>query len=59
MYKLSQTLGYIVDNLLIDELVQNYLRDITFVPFNIDYCLVQFDALNFFLGVSVHGGVST
>ena len=33
----------------------NDRREIKLVPLNIDYCLLQFDALNFFLGVRVHG----
>ena len=26
------------------------------VPIIIDYCLLQFDALNYFLGIRLHGG---
>ena len=28
-----------------------------FVPFNIDYCLLKSDALKFFLGIRLHGGI--
>ena len=34
----------------------NYRKEMKFVPINMDYCLLQFDALIFFLGVRLHGG---
>ena len=34
----------------------NYLAEIKFLPIYMDYCLFQFDALNFFLGIRLHGG---
>ena len=34
----------------------NYCRDMKLVPINMDYCLLQFDALIFFLGVRLHRG---
>ena len=41
----------------------NYHTEIKLVPVNTDYCLLQFDALKFFLGIRLHGwvwgGVST
>ena len=33
----------------------NYRTEIKLVPIDIDYCLLQFDALKFFLGVRRHG----
>ena len=33
----------------------NNRREMKFIPINMDYCLLQFDALNFFLGVRLHG----
>ena len=35
-----------------------YRREMNLVPIIMDYCLFQFDALKFFLGVRLHGGVS-
>ena len=32
----------------------NYHREMKFVPFCMDYCLLQFDALKFFLGIRLH-----
>ena len=35
----------------------NYRREIKLIPFNMDYCLLQFNALIFFLGhLSIWGG---
>ena len=34
----------------------NYRTEIKLVPIIMDYCLLQFDALKFFLGVGLHGG---
>ena len=34
----------------------NYRTEIKLVPIIMDYCLLQFDALKFFLGVRLHGG---
>ena len=34
----------------------NYHSEIKLVPTIMDYCLLQFYALKFFLGVSIHGG---
>ena len=34
----------------------NYRREIKFISINMDYCLLQFDAMNFFLEVRLHGG---
>ena len=34
----------------------NYRAEMKLVPIIIDYCLLQFDALKFFLGVRLHGG---
>ena len=34
----------------------NYREEIKLVPIIMDYCLRQFDALIFFLGVRLHGG---
>ena len=33
-------------------------REMKREPIILDYCLLQFDALNFFLGVRLHGGGS-
>ena len=33
-----------------------YRGEMKLVSINMDYCLVQFDALKFFLGVHLHGG---
>ena len=33
----------------------NYRREVKLVPIIIDYCLLQFDALKFFLRVRLHG----
>ena len=37
----------------------NYRTEMKLVPIIMDYCLLQFDALKFFLGVSLHGWVFT
>ena len=34
----------------------NYHREMKHGPINMDYCLLQFDALKFFLGVLLHRG---
>ena len=34
----------------------NYRTEMKLVPIIMDYCLLQFDALKFFLGVRQHGG---
>ena len=34
----------------------NYRREMKLVGISIDYCLLQFDALKFFLGLPLHGG---
>ena len=34
----------------------NYRREMMLVQINTDYCLLQFDALKFFLEVRLHGG---
>ena len=34
----------------------NYRTEMKLVPIIMDYCLLQFDALKFFLGVRLHGG---
>ena len=34
----------------------NYLTEMKLIPINVDYCLLKFDALNFFLGVRLHEG---
>ena len=34
----------------------NYRTEIKLVQNSMDYCLLQFDALKFFLGVHLHGG---
>ena len=36
----------------------NYRREMKLLPNNIDYCLLQFDALKFFLRVHLDGGGS-
>ena len=36
----------------------NYRREMINVPIIMDYCLLQFDALKFVLGVRLHGGGS-
>ena len=33
----------------------NYRKEMKFVLIDMDYCLLEFDALNFFLGVRLHG----
>ena len=35
---------------------KNYRTGMKLLPLLIDYCLLQFDALRFFLGVRLHGG---
>ena len=37
----------------------NYRREMKRVPIIIDHCLLEFDALKYFLEVRLHGGVST
>ena len=37
----------------------NYRKESKLVPIIMGYCLLQFDALKFFLRVCLHGGVST
>ena len=37
----------------------NYRIEMKLVPIMMEYCLLQSDALNFFLGVHLHGGGST
>ena len=32
-----------------------YRREMKFIPINIDYCQLQFDAIQFFLGISPRG----
>ena len=34
----------------------NYRKEIKVIPINMDYCLLQFDTLKFFLGVRLHRG---
>ena len=34
----------------------NYSREMKFVPISIDYCILPFDTLKFFLAVRLHGG---
>ena len=34
----------------------NYRTEMKLVPIIMDYCLLQFDTLKFFLGVRLHGG---
>ena len=34
----------------------NYRREMKLLPINTDYCLLQFDVQNFFLGVHLRGG---
>ena len=34
----------------------NHHTEVKLVPIIMDYCLFQFDALKFFLGVRLHGG---
>ena len=34
----------------------NYRREMKLIPINLDYCLLQFDAIKFFLGVRLYGG---
>ena len=34
----------------------NYRTEMKLVPIIMDYCLLEFDVLNFFLGVHLHGG---
>ena len=34
----------------------NYPTEMKLVPIIVDYCLLQFDALKFVLGVRLHGG---
>ena len=34
----------------------NYRTEMKPIPINIDYCLLQFDAIQFFLGVRLQGG---
>ena len=36
--------------------VTNYRREMKLIPINMDYSLLKFDALKFFLGVPLHGG---
>ena len=36
----------------------NYRREMKLVPIIMYYCLLQFDALKFFLGVRLHGGLN-
>ena len=33
-----------------------YHRGMKLIPINMDYCLLQFDAVQLFLGVRLHGG---
>ena len=35
---------------------KNYRTEMKLEPIIIDYCLLQFDALKFFLGIRLHGG---
>ena len=35
---------------------ENYQREMKLTPINVDYCLLQFDALKFFLRVRLDGG---
>ena len=35
----------------------SYRREMKLIPINIHFCLLQFDALKFFPGVSLHGGL--
>ena len=35
----------------------NYCTEMKLVPTIMDYCLLQFDSLKFFLGVRLHGGL--
>ena len=35
--------------------VRNYRREMKLIPIDVDYCLLQFDALKIFLGVHLHG----
>ena len=37
----------------------NYRTEMKLIPIIMIYYLLQFDALKFFLGVHLHGGVST
>ena len=37
---------------------KNYHTEMSLVPFIMDYCLLQFDAVKLFLGVHKHGGGS-
>ena len=37
----------------------NYSAEMKLVPIIMDFCLLQFDVLKFFLGARLHGGVST
>ena len=37
-------------------LYTNYRRETQFIPINMHYCLVQFDALKFFIGIRLHRG---
>ena len=34
----------------------NYRTEMKLVPIIMDYCLLQFDALKFFIGLHLHGG---
>ena len=38
---------------------RNYRREMKLIPIIMDYCLLQLDALKFFIGVRLHGGIST
>ena len=36
--------------------IQSYRTEMKLVPIIMDHCLLQFDALKFFLGMRLHGG---
>ena len=52
---LSGAVGHKKRNTFINSYT-NYCREMKPVPINVDYCLLQFDALIFVLGVRLHGG---
>ena len=35
----------------------NYRKEMKLVPFNMDYCLLEFDTLKFYSRVRLHGGL--
>ena len=61
MYSVYQSIKKIKNKIKIKEhpinYNANYHREMKLVPINMDYCLLQFDALKFFLGVLQGAGL--